>query len=75
LLDGKGKPYLPKFVRVGEHYHESLQEHSLDSLSMKVQKVDKIDLSLAKKKVLKDSQLVFSTLSSSGSAVLENAEI
>jgi len=42
---------------------------------MKVQKTDKIDLSLAKKKVLKDSQLVFATLSSSGSAVLENAEV
>jgi hypothetical protein len=22
LLDGKAKPYLPKFVRVGENYHE-----------------------------------------------------
>lgn len=44
-------------------------------MSIRVQKTDKVDMGLAKKKVLKESQLVFATLSSSGSAVLENAEI
>ena len=42
---------------------------------MALQKKDKADLTVCKKKILKESQLIFSTLSSCGSAVLENADI
>jgi senataxin len=39
LLDGSGSRYLPKFVRIGENYHESLQEHSLDYMANQQQKI------------------------------------
>ncbi len=44
-------------------------------MALAQQKKDKAEINACKKKVLKESQLIFSTLSSSGSSVLENSGI
>ena len=44
-------------------------------MAIKQQKIDKTDIIQTKKKILKDSQLVFTTLSSSGSSILQNSEM
>ena len=87
LIDSNGNTYHPKFVRLGQNYHPSLKEYSLDyminqrmvisdiSSSSNTQSTNYKELDKIRYEILSNAKIVCSTLSMAGSQLITNLNI